>query len=111
MPGQTPFQLYHLVKYGDRDAREQDFKSRAARGRDRAWPDEDAADFHAISCYDDLDIAKANAAAGNWRGVASFVVDGHQGLVYAQTYEPHHYSVWGEPKALRDAVDRVEAVR
>jgi hypothetical protein len=109
MPGQAAFELYHLVSHPDR-AREQDFRSRSARARERIWPDEDAADYHAISCFDDMEVAKANALNSNWKGVATFLVDGHQGFVYAQTYEPHHFSVWGEAKALLDAVQMVQPV-
>jgi hypothetical protein len=109
IPGSTPFRLYRLVKHSDR-AREQDFRSRAARGAPRIWPDEDAADYFSVSCYDDVDIAKANAA-GSWRGVAAFDVDGHQGFVYAQTYEPHHFSVWGDSTALHNSVAGVESLR
>jgi hypothetical protein len=109
MPHDEPFELFRLVSRAE-EAREQDFKSRAARGSKRIWPDEDAADYHAISCYDDLTVARANAAAGNWKGIAAFLVDGHRGFVYAQTYEPHHYSVWGDAEALHDQVQGVEPV-
>jgi hypothetical protein len=109
MPPERSLPLYHLTARTDR-ARVEDFGSRAHRKRNRLWPDEDAADYFAISCYDDLSVARQNAMAGNWRGIAMFEVDGHQGLVYAQTYETHHYSVWGEPEQLVALVTLVEPV-
>lgn len=110
--------LYRAVK-GDsiESLTERDFASRAARTGKRSWPDEDAADFHAISCYADPKQAEANAIAHDlgrrkgrtpsYGGIAEFSVNGHDGEVYAYTYEPGHVSAWGPADKFKSSATAV----
>jgi hypothetical protein len=108
MPVTDSFVVYHMVKNPDRERlRIQDFQSAAERGRNRL-SHEDAADYYAISCWDDFQWAKANRPAGNFRGIATLEVDGHRGCVYAHTFEPHHVSVWGTAEVLRESILQVD---
>ena len=40
-------------------------------------------------------------------GSPKFWVDGHRGHTFADTFEPGHWSVWGEPEGLRSTVSQV----
>jgi hypothetical protein len=110
--------LYRAVAGSTVDAlTDQDFESNAVRLVKRYWPDEDAADYFAISSYDSQEQALENAQIHDrprkrgeeprWRGIARFHVDGHQGHVFAATYESGHFSAWGEPSAFRSTTDWV----
>ena len=94
---------------------DKDFESNAALGKSRLH-DEDATDFYSVSCFDSFEQARDNAIrfdprGRRWYGIAEFSNDGDQGHTFAYTYEPGHWSVWGEPGALRARVVRVLAFR
>ena len=87
---------------------ENDFKSNAALGKTRRWPDgldgEDATDHFGLSSFDSPDQALDNALAWDfrrkrgksprWNGIAEFTIDPHAGHTYADTFEDGHWSVW-----------------
>jgi hypothetical protein len=110
--------LYHAVSgTSEEELTDSDFTSNADRGIRRYWPDEDAADYHGISCFGTPeqtfenavihDRARKRGETPRWRGVAEFVVDGHAGHVFGDTYEPGHWTAWGAPQDFRSNVQAV----
>lgn len=110
--------MYHAVKgVSIEELTDRDFASRAERTGERSWPDEDAADFHAISCFVDPKQAEANALAfdrgrqrggkPSYGGIAELIVNGHDGDVFAETHEPGHISVWGSASKFKSSATAV----
>ncbi len=117
----TPFFRAVAVTDPQDPALERDLSSNAASGKRRRWPangsGEDAADHHALSCFDTLEQAMSNAlafdhrrrrgASPRWNSIARFTIDPHEGHVYADTFEDGHWSVWADAESL---TSRVEAL-